>query len=391
MKSTLLNFGLAMALGCGTAMAEEADVKYKPGKGYTWQTEDGANKMNIGGRIQARYTFEDYDEDRGDDDKSDFEAKRVRVHIKGHVFNDVKYKFQADFGDGRSGDNLKDAVLTYARHPEVQISGGQFKTRLGHQEYTSSGKQTFVDRNIATKAFDVGRDVGVMLHGAVADNKFEYNVGVFNGEGEGGSNKNDGHLIVGRVSFQPLGKFGYSESDLKRGDHALIFSLGAATNTDLIDSFADKTDADGDGDTDESIGSLTDTDVLVATFGYRGKGIYFMGEYFWQDSDVTSLLSGLDGSLSDATAGTDSDGFYAQVGYVFPQDWELALRYATVDPDSDVDHDDEDELMIGFNKFFMGVGHSLKLSVDASWLGEDTGAGSSYDDFRVRVQGQIVF
>ncbi len=391
MKSTLLNFGLAMAIGCGSVLAEEADGKYEPGKGYTWQTEDGANTMNIGGRIQVRYTNEDFDSVRGEDDKSDFEAKRVRVHIKGQVFNDVKYKFQADFGDGRSGDNLKDAVLTYARIPEAQISAGQFKTRLGHQEYTSSGKQTFVDRNIATKMFDFGRDVGVMLHGVVADNKFEYNVGVFNGEGEGGSNKNDGHLLVGRVSFQPLGKFGYSESDLKRGDHALIFSLGAGMNNDLIGDFADAGDADGDGDTDEGIDTLTDTDVLVATFGYRGKGIYFMGEYFQQDSDVKSVFSELDGALSDTHANTDSDGFYAQIGYMFPQDWELALRYATVDPDDDVDDDDEDELMIGFNKFFMGVGHSLKLSVDAAWMGEETGAGSSYDDFRVRVQGQIVF
>ena len=94
---------------------------------------------------------------------------------------------------------------------------------------------------------------------------------------------------------------------------------------------------------------------------------------------------------TDLAVNECEDPFYAQIGYMFPQDWELALRYATVDPNDDVDHDDEDELMIGFNKFFMGVGHSLKLSVDAAWMGEETGAGSSYDDFRVRVQGQIVF
>ena len=39
----------------------------------------------------------------------------------------------------------------------------------------------------------------------------------------------------------------------------------------------------------------------------------------------------------------------------------------------------------------LGLIASLKLSVDAAWMGEETGAGSSYDDFRVRVQGQIVF
>jgi hypothetical protein len=391
MKSKLLSLGVAMTLACGLAQAEEAKTKYKPGKGYTWETEDGANKINIGGRIQARYTNTDYDSARGKDDSSDFEAKRVRVHLKGHVFDDVKYKFQADFGDGRSGDNLKDAVLTYARHSEAQVSVGQFKTRLGHQEYTSSGKQQLVDRNIATKAFDVGRDIGAMLHGELADNKFEYNLGIFNGEGEGGSNKNDGHLLVGRISFQPLGKFGYSEGDLKRGDNRLIFSLGAATNDDLIDSFSDKGDADGDGDTSESVGTLEDIETFVATFGFRGNGVYLMGEYFWQDSDTTSLWSDLDGALSNTTTNVDSEGWYFQIGYLFPHDWELAARYALVDPDTRLSDDEETEFILGFNKFFMGVGHSLKLSLDLSWLEEETGPGTTYDDFRVRLQGQIVF
>lgn len=391
MKSKLLTLGTAMALACGVAQAEDAGAKYKPGKGYSWETEDGANKVNIGGRIQARYTNENYDSARGKDDKSEFEAKRVRVHIKGHVFNDVKYKFQADFGDGRSGDNLKDAVLTYARVPEAQLSAGQFKTRLGHQEYTSSGKQQLVDRNIATREFDIGRDVGVMLHGEVADNKFEYNLGVFNGEGEGGANKNDGHLIVGRVSFQPLGAFGYSEGDLKRGDHRIIFSLAGATNNDLIGSFADKSDADGDLDTTESVGTLTDDDTYVATFGYRGNGVYLMAEHFWRDSTMTSLFSGLDPVLADTSANVDSDGWYFQIGYLLPRDWEIAARYALVDPDDSVNDDDETEFILGLNKYFLGVGHSLKFSLDLSWLEEEIGPGSSLDDFRIRAQGQIVF
>lgn len=369
MKSKLLSFGALMLLACGTAVAEDAEGSYKPGKGFTWATEDGDNKINVGGRVQARYTFLDYDEDRGKDEVSDFEAKRVRVHVKGHVFRDVKYKFQADFGDGRSGDNLKDAVITYARVPEAQFSAGQFKVRFDHQEYVSSGKQQFVDRNEATRNFGIGRDIGIMLHGALADEKFEYNVGVFNGEGEGGSNKNDGHLLVGRISFQPLGAFGYSEGDLKRDDPRWIFSLGGATNNDLIE---------GNGD-------LTDMDTFVATIGFRARGVYLMGEYFWQDMDTTDG-AGL------KVADVDSDGFYFQIGYTFPSMWDIAARYAHVDPNDDVSDDEETELMIGFNKYFMGVGHSLKFTLDLSWLEEELGTGfGSHDDFRVRAQGQIVF
>lgn len=368
MKSKLLSLGALMLLACGTATAEEAEGSYKPGKGFTWSTEDGDHAINIGGRIQARYTYLDYDADRSKEDVSDFEAKRVRVHIKGHVFRDVQYKFQADFGDGRSGDNLKDAVITYARVPEAQLSAGQFKVRFDHQEYVSSGNQQFVDRNEATRAFGIGRDIGVMLHGVVADNKFEYNVGVFNGEGEGGSNKNDGHMLVGRVSFQPLGAFGYSEGDLKRDDPRWIISLAGATNNDLI----------------ESNGDLTDVDTYVGTVGFRARGVYLMGEYYWQNTDTTD-------TAGIQVADFDSDGWYFQIGYCFPSMWDIAARYAMVDPVDGVDDDDETELMIGFNKYFLGVGHSLKFSVDFAWLDEETGPGTSYSDFRVRAQGQIVF
>ena len=203
----------------------------------------------------------------------------------------------------------------------------------------------------------------------MADDKFEYNVGVFNGEGEGGSNSNDGHLLVGRISFQPMGAFGYSEGDLKRGDSRWIFSLAGATNNDLI----------------ESNGDYTDTDSFVGTVGFRRNGIYLMGEYFWEESDTTDSSGSKSGEL-------DAEGFYAQIGYTFPSMWDIAARYAYIDQNDDVDDDDITEFSLGFNKYFMGVGHSLKFSVDLSWLEEEIGSGvASLDDFRLRAQGQIVF
>ena len=143
MKSKLLILGAIAVLGCGAAVAEDAEGTYKPGKGFTLQTSDGDHKMNVGGRIQARYTYTDFDSDTGKDERSEFEAKRVRVHIKGHVFNDVKYKFQADFGDGRSGDNLKDAVITYAKYKEAQFSAGQLRCRgdVGRKGQNSTGDE----------------------------------------------------------------------------------------------------------------------------------------------------------------------------------------------------------------------------------------------------------
>ena len=63
-----------------------------------------------------------------------------------------------------------------------------------------------------------------MAHGKALEKKIQYSAGAFNGGGEGGKNKaNRGHLIVARLSLNPLGDFGLAESDIKKSDKHLLF------------------------------------------------------------------------------------------------------------------------------------------------------------------------
>ncbi len=69
----------------------------------------------------------------------------------------------------------------------------------------------------------------------------------------------------------------------------------------------------------------------------------------------------------------DSWGYDLQVGYmIVPKTFEIALRYALIDPDKSVDDADVDEWRLGFNYFF--AGHNLKLQADLGTVGY----GSNY-------------
>ncbi len=375
-----------LALGCLAATPAAAEpappppaevpsaIKFKPGSGFTIVNGEDFS-MQVNGRIQARYTYESFDGDRDIPNVSAFTPERVRFGVKGALFQRFKYEFQADFGKGKV--ELRDAAFTYEHSPEFALSMGQYKVRFDRQQYVSSGRQMFVDRSITSREFGLSRDVGLMFSGAPMDRKLQWNVGVFDGQGAPTTdiNKNDGHLYVARVSLNPGGDFGLAESDIKKSDYHLWYlDFAGYRNNDVW--------KDANSDKKEQPGELTDTDAWTFGFGYRHAGFFMSGEYFDRSTE-----------REDGTGKKDSDGWYAQFGYVMVRDaWEIAARYSEVDPDDDIMQDKKTELMLGLNRYFRGAGHSLKLNNDFSWLTEDKAApADDLKDFRIRSQFQIVF
>jgi phosphate-selective porin OprO and OprP len=60
-------------------------IDYKLGKGFTFTSQDERFQLSLGGRMQLRYTFYDYDSDRTDNDYSQFDAKKVRLWAQGYA------------------------------------------------------------------------------------------------------------------------------------------------------------------------------------------------------------------------------------------------------------------------------------------------------------------
>ena len=87
---------------------------------------------------------------------------------------------------------------------------------FNRQELTSSAELQFMDRSLADDAFNLSRDIGVMLHSKFKEGLFEYYLAVMSGAGENQTtNSNNEFLYAARVAVNPLGDFdSYSEPDL---------------------------------------------------------------------------------------------------------------------------------------------------------------------------------
>jgi len=340
---------LCLILPLSLATAQEA--RLQPGKGVSFKSEDGNATLNLGGRIQARYAYED------NGDSSTFSIPRLRLALKGTLYGSWNWEFQSDFAKNEK-TTLKDGFVEYVFAPALAVRGGQFKTAFDRQQLESSGRQTFVDRNIASTTLGKGRDAGVQAHGAFMNKVVQYQAGLFNGTGEGGTNTNAGHMVVGRVSWNPFGDFGLSQSDLKPSAKPLMFVDLAAYR-----------DLDAGGTADGTTG-------LALGAGVKMAGAYGAAEYFHRETSASVV----------------SSGFYAQVSYmVMPEFLELAARYAQVDPNTDVDANLRTETTGGVNVYFNKAGHGLKLNTDVSLLGDETKTGDLKDNTRFRTQLQLVF
>ncbi|MAG58787.1 MAG: hypothetical protein CMJ83_21065 [Planctomycetes bacterium] len=367
---------------------EAPSTSYTVGKGFTWRTADERFRLSVGGRLQVRFTYDGWSKNArtDDEDEPDFDVPRARIWLRGNVFETyLKYKFQFDiagdeadttvtfpngtmpgFSSGNRLTELKDAHFDFAKWKAFSIRGGQFKVPYSRHWLVSSGTLEFVDRSITNRAFSRGRDVGLMIYGKVGgenEDLFEYYAGAFDGEGENRSNNDRGLLYVGRVAFNPFGGVKYTESDTKNSeDFKLAIGLNAWLHED------DNHTSAGD---DWSIG------FDVAAFW---QGFFGMFELHYRENDA------------GAAADVEILGWVAQLGYfIIPNEFEVALRYATIDWDNNGTGDS------GSREYLLVLGyfwheHNMKLQLDFGRVEDHQGDhADNTDEWRMRLQFQVIF
>ena len=166
--------------------------------GKTRITTDNAY-LEMSNRVQVRYTL------RGSrrrdlpiipgtaaagDPLGSFRIRRAKFKLEGWMMKSwLTYETQVNC-PGVTGSNagalLEDAAfdIDFSKGKGLfRVHVGQFKVPYGAQELTSSGSQQFVDRALVSNSLFRGRDTGVALWGATANNKIEWRVGMFNGNG----------------------------------------------------------------------------------------------------------------------------------------------------------------------------------------------------------------
>ena len=379
-------------------LTKSKPVNYMPGKGFTFNSEDERFRLSLGGRIQARYTFTDLEDNRKSSDLSKWEVRRMKLWLNGNAYNkDLTYLFQADFTQGGSSKLLEHAYMNYRLLDEVQILAGQTKVPFGRQWLNSSGSQQFVDRTVASDTFRPGYDTGVKLSGDILKGLTTYELGLYGGAGQTTARTTNDSAIAARVTVNPFGKMAYSESDLDNSAKPLLSVGGNYYRNTLAATF--KAAA---GTTPASTTLETNAITLAGSSGWLGKGVssftasekidvnsYGVDAAFkWHGASVLTeyLLGQADGQASNKTL--RAHGFYAQAGYcIIPKTLEAAIRYGYVDPNRDKANDLVRETAGAVSYYFSK--HDLKLQGDVTNL-HDQGKSKS-DDLIFRLQAQVIF
>ncbi|MCB1055216.1 MAG: hypothetical protein KDD11_06840 [Acidobacteria bacterium] len=337
----------------GTLRADDAKGEAGWAKAAYFKTSDGKFSLEFNSRVQVRFT--QLDPEDGDSIGS-FRIRRAKFALKGNAYGDIKYKIQAVWSGGST--TLEDAYFEFAQNKMATVWVGQGKAFFGRQELTSSGKQQFVDRSIASERFAHGRDQGIALIGVNSNKTFEYNIGVYNGNGRNQSrDDNQEKLIVGRLVFTPFGEYKLEESSLDYPDTGkLAIGISGLSTTDGTGAAAE------------------DVTRLGVEFAYKIGGFNTVAEYYSENADLSGGAS------------ADTDGYYIQLGYLFPnKKFEIAGRYAVVSPDSPVSAD-ETESGVALSYYLHK--HDYKIQGDFRTIEDDF---TNSKDNEVRIQLQIAF
>jgi phosphate-selective porin OprO/OprP len=345
----------------------EAEEKPLAGydKGFFLRSADDMFRLEIGARVQARFTYEGIEDES---DEVNFMIRRARITLKGHAFTeDLGYRIQLGFDKGEI-PTLKDAIVDYRVVDGVlHVRAGQYKKPFSRQQITSSGKLEMVDRSITDKAYHTGRDIGVTLHNDYEKSPVvEYGVGVYNGSGDElvFTAPGDGTnvpaffdpLLVARVGYN-FGKLkGYSEIDFEGGEPR--FGVAANVQTRL--------NADEDDDSFIVVGG----DTIVKLYGFSTSAAIFADWAqtggLYRDQEFQSM------------------GLHAQASYLIADLVAPAFRYARVMPEGA--DDDSQEITGGLGVY--PFKHNFKIQADGGALLHDDPAGSTTDAL-VRLQVQV--
>jgi phosphate-selective porin OprO/OprP len=175
--------------------------------GVHFRSEDGNLDATLGGYVGVHYRFvfnRPLDNVRSSPDS--WFLRQVRPEFAGTVFKDFDFRVQYDFPTGTTSavvGTLTDAYIGWRHFPEFSLRLGQFKEPFGQEQTTADRRIDFAERAEGDK-FTPGRDLGVMAYGKFFDGVLGYEAGLFNGQGRGVVDADQGKEEAGRLRLQPF-------------------------------------------------------------------------------------------------------------------------------------------------------------------------------------------
>jgi len=242
---------------------------------------------------------------------------------------------------------------------------GQTKLPGNVERVVSSANLQFIDRSILNSRFNIDRDLGFQIrHKSSWGNNFitKEKFALSQGEGRNVTKGNQGGLqYTMRMEALPFGEFkkkgDYVEADLEREQQfKLMLAYTYNFNADAVKTRS------GMGDYMYNDTGLFQTDITTHFVDVVAK---YKG---W------SLLTEMTQRDAAAPVATNSDGtstgdvvlvgkaLNTQMGYLFKNNLELALRYSEIKYDQITGNSNPKEITLGLSKYV--VGHKLKFQAD---------------------------
>jgi hypothetical protein len=387
----------AALLTAGPLVAQVAEPRPAPVQKVEWK--DGKTRftlgdsfyLELGSKVQFRYTHELPDDAvqlpgtaAPGDDKGSFRIRRAKLKLEGFVYKPaLEFELQLNWPDVNNtppGQFLEDANLDLdvSGRKKLRVKLGQFKAPFGRQQLTSSTAQQFVDRAIQDARYNDARETGVALWGTLGGHEIDWRVMLSNGNGKTQpANDNDAFLVSGRVMWQALGKARMNQWGsgplLTEGD------LGDSKNGALL-AVAAQVSSNDRFDATPATDLKNRTYAIDYTFKYRGFAS--VAEGAWRESRPETGPSFKDrGFLVQASYAWKAPGI---AGASF---WEVAFRFAQVDPSDIVEDNDRREIGGAFSYYYNR--HNLKVQADFRNLRDEaanSGNGTSSNELRVQTQ-----
>jgi phosphate-selective porin len=170
------------------------------GEHFFLKSPDGLFTLMPVGYLNGQYTFY-----RGDGAPSDtFAIRRARFGVQGTYGKQLDYAFLFETA---SSLTIRDAYVDFKPWASFKIMAGQYKVPFSMEVGTGDTNVEFAERSINTvlypDAAGAFRAPGVDIHGDLFNERMQYWVGIFNGQGLLAAATTNEVEVTGRVRFSP--------------------------------------------------------------------------------------------------------------------------------------------------------------------------------------------
>ncbi len=307
----------------------------------------GEEALNLNGQLQLHGAFENVDDPYKTDGRVFLFLRQARLSVNG-VHNNSKYEVEWMLGGEEVPENnsvmsLLDAYVDTPLLENVQVKIGQFKVPYGRERLMDSGSSFNVNRSVGNSFFNIGRDVGAALH--TQDGSFSGALGVFTG---GGINIPERYLpedigvpmFVARAGFNhglDTDVFTPVNADTARENSGFAAYLNAMYNEDSRVGHSTPLNVKY---YDKSLMLNSDWNPYVKARGAKSDFYQIGGDIAWKGpltgkADLL-LTAEVNFSSFDNSAGSIETVGGLVAANVILDDWTFGLRYAIVEPDSEM-------------------------------------------------------